>query len=70
MDGYVYAEKKAGGNSKVEKFQSAKKSLNNYVNQLQMHFDLNEDELYDLLVLISKTRKNNDFEKKWWHIWK
>ncbi|OGI17008.1 MAG: hypothetical protein A2255_10080 [Candidatus Melainabacteria bacterium RIFOXYA2_FULL_32_9] len=52
--------------------QNAKKSLNNYINQLKMHFDLTDDEIIDVIRYIfeQQTRNNSKFLKKWWQIWK
>jgi len=70
MDGYVSVEKKGGQGSKFDKVQNAKKSLNNYINQLKLHFDLGDDDLIKVLEFCLKIRKKNNFVKKWWHIWK
>ncbi|HIZ27689.1 MAG TPA: hypothetical protein H9673_00665 [Candidatus Adamsella sp.] len=41
------------------------KSLNNYMEQLKLHFDLSEEEI-DLIIKIVSKKRNN---KKWWQFW-
>jgi len=42
------------------------KSLNNYMEQLKLHFDLSEEEI-DLIIKIVSKKRNN---KKWWNFGK
>jgi len=48
----------------------AKRSLNNYIGQLKIHFELDEDDIIQIMENILKLRKNERLIKKWWHIWK
>lgn len=52
------------------KRSDAKRSLSNYVGQLKIHFDLNDREIVNVLEAVLKSRRNTDFLKKWWHIWR
>lgn len=54
----------------VKKKQSAAKALNNYMEQLKIHFDLSDRDIIKVLELALKERKNEMFIKKWWHILK
>lgn len=60
----------AGSTADAKKKQSAKKSLFNYVNQLQIHFDLNDVDVVRVLESVVRNRKNNVNKKKWWQVWK
>lgn len=53
----------------INKKYSAKKSLNNYINQLELHFELDEEEVISILSAIVKNRKSSS-SKKWWHIFR
>lgn len=55
---------------KIKKIQNAKKSLNNYINQLKIHFDLNDDEIFSIIKALFESKRNNNLLKKWWQIWK
>lgn len=65
-----FSVEKILSNSDAQKKQAAKKSLNNYVNQLKTHFDLNDTEIIKILDSILKSKKRNIIIKKWWQIWK
>lgn len=55
----------------AKKKQLALKSINNYLNQLKMHFDLTENELFDILKnIISKQKQLVISSKKWWNFFK
>lgn len=64
------AQKRLCNNILVKKKQNAAKSLNNYMDQLKIHFDLSERDIIKVLELSLKKRKNENFIKKWWHIFK
>ena len=51
-----------------KKKQFALKSINNYLTQLQLHFELSDKELYDIIKIISSNYKNIISSKKWWRI--
>ena len=56
---------------KSQKRQNAIKSINNYLTQLKMHFELSENELFDILkTIISPYKKNIISSKKWWNFFK
>jgi hypothetical protein len=71
---------KMGKNKSCEKFfknnpeskrkQDAKRSLSNYINQLKLHFDLDAEDLVEVIAHVYKNNKNGLIEKKWWHLWK
>lgn len=44
------------------------KSVQNYINQLKFHFDLDEDEVLDVLKYIIKENKKDNFYKRVWNI--
>ena len=55
----------------AKKRQNALKSVNNYLSQLKMHFELSENELFDILkVIISQQKKLVISSKKWWNFFK
>ena len=64
------AQKRLGNSVLVKKKQNAAKSLNNYIEQLKIHFDLSNDDIIKVLELALKERRNEIFIKKWWHILK
>jgi hypothetical protein len=51
-----------------KKKQLALKSLNNYLEQLKIHFDLNDEDIVRILKLYIGKRNNDSFIKKLWHI--
>ncbi len=54
----------------VKKKQNAAKSLSSYIEQLKIHFDLNDKDTVKVLEIALRERKNKNFIKKWWHILK
>ncbi len=50
------------------KKQLALKSINNYLLQLKLHYELTDLELYDIIKNITGDYKNIISSKKWW--WK
>lgn|GEM_PF-2503715 len=70
MSNYYMAEKNIDNNSKNKKNQEVKKFLNNYINQLKIHFDLNDEEMFNIIESVQHSRKNGNHINKWWHIWK
>jgi len=70
MGNYSTVEKRLIKKLEIKKIQEAKRSLNNYVNQLKMHFNLNEEEVAKILHAILIANRNNNLVKKWWQIWK
>lgn len=70
MGDYSAAEKRLLKRLEIKKIQEAKRSLNNYVNQLKMHFNLNEEEVVKILHAVLALKKGNKLIKKWWQIWK
>jgi nitrogen regulatory protein PII len=70
MSEYGAAEKKFDYGSKSKKINDVKKSLNNYLNQLKIHFDVNDEDILNIVESIQKSRKKSNFKNQWWHIWK
>ncbi|MEI8390591.1 MAG: hypothetical protein WCG23_12005 [bacterium] len=64
------AQKRLFDNVLVKKKQNASRSLNNYMEQLKIHFDLNDRDLIKVLEITLKEKRNKNFIKKWWHILK
>ena len=57
--------------SNAKKKQLALKSVNNYLSQLKMHFELSDNELFDVLKsIISKQKTLVISSKKWWNFFK
>jgi len=52
------------------KKQIAEKSINNYLRQLQFHFELTDCELYDILKIVVSNRKFSISSKKWWRMFR
>lgn len=50
----------------LQKKQTVLKSINNYLNQLQVHFELSDRELADILKIIYLQHKKIISSKKWW----
>ena len=62
------ADKKYFQNN-IKKKQFAIKSVNNYLNQLKLHYELSEQELFEVLKnIISKQKKLAISSKKWWKL--
>ena len=53
-----------------QKKQQALKSLNNYLDQLKIHYDLSEREMVKILELILKIKNKDALIKKLWNIFK
>jgi len=52
------------------KKQLALKSLNNYLDQLKIHYDLTEGDLVVILKLVLRVKNQDTFIKKLWNIFK
>lgn len=50
--------------------QLAQKSLNNYLEQLRIHYDLTEGDLNKILKLTLSTKTRGNFFKKVWNMFK
>jgi hemerythrin-like domain-containing protein len=70
MRDYLEAERQFKDGLKVKKVQDVKKALDNFINQLKIHFDLDDNEIDRVLELLIKSRKKEITQKKWWQIWK
>lgn len=70
MGDFSSIEKQSHSDLKNEKNKDIKKSLNNYINQLKFHFDLNDKDILELLESVLKSRKNFEAQNKWWQIWR
>lgn len=62
------AQKRSNNNIPVKKNQNAAKVLNNYMNQLKIHFDLSDRDIVKVLEAALKERRGANFIKKWWHL--
>ena len=51
-----------------KKRQTALKSINNYLGQLKMHFQLTDAEMFDILKKAKLEYKKGISSKKWWNI--
>ena len=49
------------------KKQNALKSINHYLLQLKIHFELSDEELFDILKNINSQYKSIISSKKWWN---
>ncbi len=67
MDKYTNSNKKYFSNS-AKKRQNVLKSINNYLSQLKVHFELSDKELVDILKIITTQYKKAISSKKWWQI--
>lgn len=67
MDKNSHSNKKYFPNN-AKKKQIVIKSINNYLAQLKLHFELSEDELSEILKTINKQYKKTISSKKWWQI--
>lgn len=52
------------------RYEEAKKSMTKYVEQLRFHFDLTDEEIFNILETIKKSKNFNKSKKKWWQFWK
>ena len=69
MGKYFTVENGINKNNNKKKID-ARRSLNNYIDQLKIHFELEEKEIISILNSLTQSKKNKYFIKKWWHIWK
>ncbi|MDD3594612.1 MAG: hypothetical protein PHX18_08300 [Candidatus Gastranaerophilales bacterium] len=46
------------------------KSINNYLSQLKLHFDLTDKELAEIIQILNSQHKKCLSSKKWWYIFK
>ncbi len=53
-----------------QKKQLALKALNNYLEQLKIHYDLSEFDLVKILKFVLRVKRKNSFFKKLWNIFK
>ncbi len=67
MDKNTNYDRKYFQNS-FKKKQNVLKSINNYLSQLKMHFEISDEELADILKTISSQYKKSISSKKWWQI--
>ena len=49
---------------------NAKKSINNYLFQLKFHFELSDDDMYDILKEITRYYRGAISSKRWWRIFR
>jgi hemerythrin-like domain-containing protein len=68
--GKNYTKEKFFNSPESKKRQDAKRSLNSYINQMKLHFDLNERDIVEVIEHVYRNNKNDMFKKKWWHLWK
>ena len=61
---------KLRNNAFARKKQNAVKALNNYLNQIKIHFDFDDKDIVKVLELTLKEKKHENFVKKWWHMLK
>ena len=67
-DVYCLTQKYLNQRETCRKRQQALKSLYNYINQLKIHFDLNEKDINSLLKHILRIKSKDNFIKKLWNI--
>ena len=67
MDKNTNFDKKYFQNS-LKKRQNVLKSIDNYLCQLKMHFELSDSELLDILKIVCSQYKKTISSKKWWQI--
>jgi len=67
MDKNVDFDKKYFQNN-LKKRQNVLKSIDNYLCQLKMHFELSDAELADILKIVYSQYKKTISSKKWWRI--
>ena len=67
MDKNVDFDKKYFQNN-LKKKQNVLKSIDNYLCQLKMHFELSDAELADILKIVYSQYKKTISSKKWWRI--
>lgn len=57
-------------NINLKKKQTAIKSINNYLSQLKMHYELEDNELAEILKIVILPYKKISSIKKWWKFFK
>ena len=67
MDKNTNYDKKYFQNS-FKKKQNVLKSINNYLSQLKMHFELSDEDLADIIKTVNSEYKKTISSKKWWQI--
>jgi hypothetical protein len=50
--------------------QLALRSLNNYIEQLKLHYNLSESDVSNLLKIMLRIKTKSDFVNKLWNIFK
>ncbi|NLF84308.1 MAG: hypothetical protein GX568_10075 [Candidatus Gastranaerophilales bacterium] len=50
--------------------QLALRSLNNYLEQLKLHYNLNDHDVANLLKIILRVKNKSDFINKLWNMFK
>lgn len=63
------AEKLSFKDQRVKE-EEAKRSLNNYIEQLKFHFGLSNEETVKVVEFVVKYGNFNNPEKKWWQFWR
>lgn len=66
----LQTQKRLSNNISCKKKQSAARSLNIYIDQLKIHFDLNEKDTIKVLEQALKERRKENIIKKLWRILK
>lgn len=61
-----YNQKYFGNN--IKKRQNVLKSIDNYLCQLKMHFELSDAEMAEILKIVFSQYKKTISSKKWWQI--
>lgn len=67
MDKNTNYDKKYFQNS-FKKKQNVLKSINSYLSQLKMHFELSDEDLADIIKTVNAQYKKAISSKKWWQI--
>ena len=57
-------------NINIKKKQIAIKSINNYLSQLKLHYELEDSEIANVLKLIILQYQESSNSKKWWEFFK
>ena len=63
-------KQRLSSNAFAKKKQNAVKALNNYLNQIKIHFDFDDKDIVKVLEAALKEKKHEVFVKKWWHMLK
>lgn len=67
MSKYLSVEKQKVSKNNT---QNAQRSIESYISQIKIHFDIDDQEIINILDKILKSIKNNNTPKKWWRFWK